>query len=148
MNNLDERLRKLGACEEAINWSKACTFISDEAAWRLCPKVEWLWWLLDKTVDPRRKKLAWWCAERARGYAVEALIRAGFQKEAKKLEKAPARKWEKAAYAAYTNAAYTNAAYADALARAACAAYAAAYAALELRVQRDRLLSIKPPKLV
>jgi hypothetical protein len=54
-----ERLGKLGACKEAVEWCLG--YKSIEAAWRACEKGNWMLWLAGKLSGPsgnsKRRKL-------------------------------------------------------------------------------------------
>ena len=47
-----ERLARLGACEEALDWCKSQP--SPEAAWDACPRGDWLIWIAARVVPNRR----------------------------------------------------------------------------------------------
>lgn len=38
------KLEKMGACSMAVEWAR--DFPSLTAAWRACPWVDWMWWLI------------------------------------------------------------------------------------------------------
>ncbi len=130
-----DQLENLAACEEARDWAQGKTLA---AAWKQCPRGDWLLWLAGKAGVDRRLvvEAACRCAE-----SVIGLIPAGEERPIAAI--ASARAWiqgdatieevRAAAYAAHAadaaDAAYAAAAYA-AYAADACAAYAcAAYAA-------------------
>ena len=60
MNPLVEKLKKLRACSEALEW--AYDYEDEQKAWDECPNGAWMLWycgrLSGPVGDPRRKKLA------------------------------------------------------------------------------------------
>jgi hypothetical protein len=146
------QLRKLGACQEAINWFSEQT--TPTAAWKSCQRGDWLLWFVGKTSgkpgsESRRKLVICVCecarlslkhipvgedrpriaietaeryARREKGFTIDMVREAGDAAHAADAAAAAA-----AAYAAYAAHAAAHAAYAAYA--AASSAYAAAYAA-------------------
>jgi hypothetical protein len=132
-------LKRVGACPEAVEWSKGKTLAE---AWTQCERADWMLWLAAKRMPRKRVVLA------ACACARTALKRipVGEERPAKAIE--TAERWARgeatitevraayaaaaaayAAYAAAADAAYAAADAADAAYAAADAAYAYAYAA-------------------
>jgi hypothetical protein len=126
-------LSKLGACSEAVEWSKK--YKTAASAWRHCPRGDWMLWIAGRACGDDRRKLvlaACACARLALRHVPK-----GEERPRKAIETAEA--WARGedgvtlddvreAYAA--DAAYANAAAAAYAADAAAyAAYAAANAA-------------------
>ena len=136
MSSVSEKLSRMGACREAVEWSKK--YRTDLSAWKACRRGDHMLWYCGKTSGPpdsdSRRKLvlvAAQCAELALPFArdeetraiCESTIQTCYAYAAGEAELTDVR----SAYAAADAAA---AAYADAVyAAAAYAAYAAAYAA-------------------
>ncbi len=138
-NDYATRLLTRYACPQAVDWMRCASLVSLRAAWNLCPRGDWLGWIVDKALVPGelQRAAAFACSDRAvREYAPAALARAGLGWHADRLASMPplsAETWwdaraDAAAYAVYAADADAYAA-ADAAAYAADAAYAAAYAA-------------------
>ena len=138
-------LRKIGACDEAREWSKGKSLAE---GWEQCERGDWLLWLCGRMVDkegwPTRKELvlaACACAETALKY-----VKAGEDRPRVAIE--TARKWvrgeatlEEVRTAAY--AADDAYAYADAYAAAAAAA-APSLSALRKSVRAAIDAKLKP----
>jgi len=147
--NLSEQLRRLDACDDALNWVDK-NVLDFDAAWKTCPRGDWLLWLAAHVGADRKTIVlaACDCAE-------TALVHIPEGEDRPRLAIETARRWcrgettiddvlaaSDAAYAAAAYAAaraagvapdayaaYAYAAYAaDAAAACAYAAYAAAYA--------------------
>ena len=126
--NIDQ-LTTMNACSSAAQWAR--TQPNPYAAWRTCPRGDWLlWWLTRAGLD--RKTLVLAACDCAR--LVLHLDTDEQERPRKAIEAAEA--WTRGAAtiedvraAAYAAAAYADAAYADADAAAAAYADAAAYAA-------------------
>ena len=78
MTALATQLRRLKACPEARTWAEPYTTLAE--AWAVCPRGDWMHWLLDAldTHAEPRQTAAYRAADRAvRVYAVSALRSAG-----------------------------------------------------------------------
>ena len=81
MSSVSEKLRRMGACREAVEWSKK--YRSDLAAWKACRRGDHMLWYCGKTAGPRdsdsRRKLvlvAAECAELALPFVCDEETRA------------------------------------------------------------------------
>lgn len=73
MSTLD-KLRALGACEEALKWaaSRPKKRQTLSALWADCPRGDWMLWLAARVDEPDREGIeavAWACAHLAQAYA-------------------------------------------------------------------------------
>lgn len=73
MSTLD-KLRALGACEEALKWaaSRPKKRRTLSALWADCPRGDWMLWLAARVDEPDREGIeavAWACAHLAQAYA-------------------------------------------------------------------------------
>lgn len=73
MSTLD-KLRALGACEEALDWvaSRPKKRQALAALWADCPRGDWMLWLAARVDEPDREGIeaaAWACAHLAQAYA-------------------------------------------------------------------------------
>jgi hypothetical protein len=66
---LRNKLRKLGACKEAIAWVGDKTL---RQAWDECPCADWMLWLYQRHIPNK-----WLCAELAKQFSARALDAAG-----------------------------------------------------------------------
>ena len=88
--NLSTLLIKLEACDEARKWAKPYAALQE--AWDVCPRADWMLWLLEATEShaEERRTLAYAFADRAvRVHAVAALRSAGLTTEADRLAALP-----------------------------------------------------------
>ena len=81
MSSVSEKLRRMGACREAVEWSKK--YRSDLAAWKACRRGDHMLWYCGKTAGPpdsdSRRKLvlvAAECAELALPFVCDEETRA------------------------------------------------------------------------
>ena len=80
---LSTLLRSLNACDDAREWAKP--FDTLQAAWNVCPRGDWMIWLLGaaNVHAPERRTFGYACADRAvRVHAVAALRSAGQTEQA------------------------------------------------------------------
>ena len=166
MTPISTRLKRLAACNEAVEWSKQ--FTDAQAAWDACERGDWMLWIIGRRIksapwsDDRKLLLAaaldcactvkhlWPKEHRKQISAAVKTLRAWIAGEASVEQAKDARKnlyavYAAAAYAAAAAAAdadayaaYAAAADADAAAAAADGAYAAAAAAAAARTKSQK----------
>ena len=139
MKHID-KLNKLGACNEAVEWAKEMK--NGQAAWDNCERGDWMLWLAGKTAGKpksvKRKKLVLCACECAR--LALKYVPKGEDRPLKCIETAEAWARGEASYDDLVEARRATAAYAYASAYASAASfasfasyasYAASYAAYE-----------------
>jgi len=122
--SIAERLRKMGACGEAVDWADTLKHRSMQRAWDECPRADWLIWFAAKKGVKREKLVlaACACARTALKFVPKGELR-----PLKAIETAEA--WCRGDATMEEVRAARSAAYAAAAADAAYAADADAYAA-------------------
>lgn len=101
MRTIDQKLSAIGACSDAVEWTRSLGRVPAREAWAKCKRGDWMLWLLGKLSGPphsvSRRKLvacALECAETATHNAAAANANAA----------AAAAAAANAAAAAFTNA--------------------------------------------
>src|ERR1700740_2774342 len=141
---LNQKLRRLGACSEAVEWAKGKSFAE---AWMTCERGDWMLWLCARMAGaegwPSRQKIVLFACDRAE--TVLPIFEKRYPQDdrpRKAIE--TARAWAKGESAAAAAAA-AAAAYAAAAAAAAYAAAAAAAAAPRAAPPSPRPPARPPP---
>ena len=75
---LTARLKRIGACEEAVAWVRAGKYATLQAAWDVCERPDWMLWLAGATNTHRDEcvRLAFRFADRAVRVDAVAALRA------------------------------------------------------------------------
>ena len=66
MSKLSTKLKRIGACDDAVEWSKG--YDDDQVAWDACERGDWLLWIIGKRLKSKpwsdeRKPLVLCCIE-------------------------------------------------------------------------------------
>lgn len=139
MINFIGELKKLDACEEAIEWLKEGDYETPQAAWDACTRSDWMLWLLGKLSgkpgSAKRRKFVLCTCECVR--FMLKYVPAGEERPLRAIE--VAENWAQGKATIEDVRAAANAAYAAAY--AANAAYAAANAADDAAGAREKALA-------
>jgi hypothetical protein len=55
--NYIDQIASLEACPDAVQWLREANYPIPEAAWIACPRADWMFWLLQKSSQPKIKAL-------------------------------------------------------------------------------------------